>query len=63
MLEGKGRLVNKPTVTGGKKYDKYFVYIPAGLVRDSAFPFEASERVHIRIDPENNLLVVSKTTD
>jgi len=61
MLEGKGRIINRPTKTAGKDYDKFFVYLPTNLVRDSAFPFKVGEAVVIRIDRENNLLTVSKS--
>lgn len=60
MLEGKSKLVNRPTETAGKKYDKYYVYIPAGLVKDSAFPFKHGEKLLIRLDPEKNEIIVSK---
>lgn len=61
MLKGKGRIINRPTKTAGKDYDKFFVYLPTNLVRDSAFPFKVGDAVVIRIDRENNLLTVSKS--
>lgn len=60
MLEGKGRFVNRPTETGGKKYDKFYLYIPTSLARDSAFPFQVGEELLIRIDPETGKLIVEK---
>ena len=61
MIIGKGRFVNRPTTTGGKKYDKFYIYIPTEVARDSHFPFEHGEEVNVRIDLDNNHLVLSKT--
>ena len=63
MLEGKGRILNRPTETAGKKYDKFFVYIPTSVARDSLFPFEAGEEVNVRIDPEEKRLIITSTHD
>ena len=60
MLEGKGRLTNRPTKTGGKLYDKFFIYVPTEVVRDSLFPFKVGEAVRIRIDGENNRLIIDR---
>lgn len=50
VLSGKGKFINRPTTSGGKKYDKYFFYIPTELARDSAFPFNTGEVVQIKVD-------------
>lgn len=63
MLEGKGRVINRPTKTAGKEYDKFFIYLPTNLVRDSAFPFKIGEMTTIRIDPEKGILIISKSND
>ena len=60
MREGKGRFINRPTRTGGKTYDKFFVYVPTEVARDGTFPFEAGEEVYIKI--ENGKLTVEKAT-
>jgi len=60
MLEGEGRFINRPTKTGGKSYDKFFIYIPAEIARDSSFPFEIQETVKISIDKKHNRLIVEK---
>jgi hypothetical protein len=62
MLEGKGRFLNRPTETGGKKYDKFFIYIPTKLATDSSFPFKVGEEVAIRIDIQSSKIVISKIT-
>jgi hypothetical protein len=60
MLESESKLVNRPTRTAGKFYDKFYVYVPTEVARDSAFPFEADEKVKVRIDVENRRLIIEK---
>ena len=58
MKVGRGRLINRPTTTKGKKYDKFFVYLPTYVVRDEDFPFEVGEELVVRI--EDGKLVIEK---
>jgi hypothetical protein len=60
MLEGEGKFINRPTQTGGKLYDKFFVYVPTEVARDSLFPFKTGEVVKVKIDVENNRLIIEK---
>jgi len=60
MIEGKGRVLNRPTKTGGRSYDKFFIYIPTEVARDGLFPFDPGEEVSIRIDHEKKRLIVTK---
>ena len=60
MLEGKGRLINRPTRTGGKLYDKFFIYLPTEVARDGLFPFKTRKTVKVRIDVENNRFIIKK---
>ena len=60
MLESESKLVNRPTQTGGKMYDKFYVYIPRQVSNDSAFPFKANQKVKVRIDVENMRLIIEK---
>jgi len=62
MLESESKIVNRPTQTSGKLYDKYYIYVPTEVARDSAFPFKANEKVKVRIDVENKRLIVEKIT-
>ncbi len=62
MLEAESKIVNRPSTTAGKLYDKLFIYIPTDLAKDSAFPFAADEKIKIRIDKENNRLLIEKTS-
>jgi len=59
LIEGKGRFLNYPSTTGGRKYDKFFIYVPTDVARDGLFPFEPGEEIHIRI--EDGKLIISKT--
>ncbi len=60
MIEAYGKLINRPTQTGGKTYDKFFVYVPIEVARDTAFPFKANERIKVKIDLENKRLIIEK---
>ena len=60
MKEGAGKLINRPTMTGGKTYDKYFIYVPIEVARDTNFPFQPQEPVKVKIDVENKRLIIEK---
>ncbi|XES76289.1 MAG: hypothetical protein ACBZ72_08885 [Candidatus Bathyarchaeia archaeon] len=60
MLEAEGRFVNRPTSTGGKLYDKFFIYVPTEVARDGLFPFDTNEKVKVKIDANNKRLIVEK---
>ncbi len=60
MLKGEGRFINRPTTTGGKLYDKHFIYIPTEVARDGLFPFKIRETVKISIDKQKNRLIIEK---
>ena len=59
-LIGHGRFVNRPTVTGGKRYDKFFIYVPTEVAKDSQFPLESSDTVRIRVDVKRGRLIVDR---
>lgn len=60
VLEGKGKFVNRRTVTANKEYDRFFIYVPVEVARDSAFPFKTNEVVTVKIDAEKKRLLVEK---
>ena len=60
MIEGKGKFLNRPTTTGGKLYDKFFIYVPTEIARDGLFPFKPDEELKIVIDKKGNKLVIEK---
>jgi hypothetical protein len=41
-------------------YDKFFIYVPIEVARDSAFPFKSNERVKVKINAENKQLIIEK---
>ena len=58
MKIGKGRFINRPSKTGGKLYDRYFIYVPTYVANDDNFPFEAGQEVVVRI--EEGKLIIEK---
>lgn len=58
MKMGRGRFSNRPSKTGGKSYDRFFVYIPTYVAKDKDFPFKSGEEVFVRI--ENGRLIIEK---
>ncbi len=60
MIDGCGDLFWEWRVSVFKLYDKYFVYVPSEVARDSNFPFKSGDEVIVRIDPENKCLVIKK---
>lgn len=61
MIEGKGKFINRPTKSGKKTYDKYFIYVPTEVARDGLFPFKAGEEVLVKIDSNKKCLIVKKS--
>jgi hypothetical protein len=60
MIESEGKFINRPTQTGGKTYDKFFIYVPTEVARDSLFPFKTNEKIKVKIDVENKKLIIEK---
>ena len=61
MRKGKGRFFNSPSVSKGKKYDKFFVYIPTEVARDSNCPFKHGDRVEVEI--KGKVLIIQKAEE
>ncbi|MHB8566046.1 MAG: hypothetical protein ACYC7D_15275 [Nitrososphaerales archaeon] len=60
VLEGNGKFVNRRTKTYSKDYDRFFLYVPVEIARDSGFPFKPDEVVKIKIDRKMKRLLVEK---
>jgi len=60
-FKSESKLVNRPTQTGGKMYDKFYVYIPREVSNDPAFPFKLGQKLKARSDTENKRLVIEKS--
>ena len=60
MIEGEGSFINRITKTGKKSYDRFFIYVPTEVARDSGFPFNPGDSVKIKIDSKSKSLKISK---
>jgi hypothetical protein len=60
VSKGRGKFINRPTKTGRRSYDKFFVYVPTEVARDSAFPFKDGEVVEVEIDAKGKRLLVKR---
>lgn len=49
MKIGRAKLINRPTETRGKKYNKYFIYITSYVTSDKSFPFKEGDELLVRI--------------
>jgi hypothetical protein len=61
MLESESKIVNRPTQTDGKLYDKFYVNIPREVAKIQLLPFRANDTVKVKIDVENKRLVIEKS--
>lgn len=61
MRKGKGRFFNRPTISKGKKYDKFFIYVPTEVARDTNFPLNDGDRITVEI--KDNILIIRKTQE
>lgn len=58
MKVGKGRFINRPSKTGKKLYDRFFVYVPTYVAKDKSFPFKPGSIVLVRIEADR--LIIEK---
>lgn len=49
MKIGRAKLVNRPTETKGKKYNKFFIFITSYVATDKSFPFKEEDDLIVRI--------------
>ncbi len=56
------KLMNRPSKSKGKMYDKFFVYIPTAVANDMMFPFKSGDDVVVRIDAKNKRLLIEKAS-
>jgi hypothetical protein len=62
VISGQGKLINRRTKTAGKEYDRFFIYVPAGVARDGLFPFKEGEKLTITVDAGNKRLIIEKSS-
>ncbi len=58
VTRARGRFINRPTKTGRRVYDKFFIYVPTELARDSSFPVKPGQEVDVQIDSSKGVIVV-----
>lgn len=58
MRKGIGRFFNRPTVSKDKKYDKFFIYLPVEVCRDTNFPLKDGDKIEVEI--KGKKLVIKK---
>ena len=58
---GMGSIVRREskqkTAKGTKAYSQYWIYVPADLAEDKAFPFKPGEKLLIAVTPDRRLTV------
>jgi len=60
VLKGKGKFINRRTPSYGKIYDRFFIYVPTEVARDSAFPFKEGSQVDLEIQGDRLVILVAK---
>jgi hypothetical protein len=60
MQKGKGRFFNRPTISKGKKYDKFFIYVPTEVARDTSFPLKDGDRIKVAIRGKTVIITKAK---
>ncbi len=58
MLAGKGKILNMPTKTKKKDYDKCYIYVSSIVAHDSQFPFKPGDDVQIIINNDRTLTIL-----
>lgn len=61
MRKKQGKFINRKTISKGKKYDKFFIYVPTEVARDTNCPFQAGDKVTIEI--KHDTLIIRKARD
>lgn len=62
VLKGEGRLINRPTKTGEQIYDKFFIYVPTEVARDSTFPFKSGDVLRLEVDPKRKEIRITRAS-
>lgn len=56
VQKGTGRFLNRKTKVSKKEYDRFFIYCPTELSRDSNFPFHEGDPLEICIHGEELII-------
>jgi len=60
VLKGKGKFINRRTPGYGKIYDRFFIYVPTEVARDSAFPFKEGSRLDLEVQGDSLVIRQAK---
>ncbi len=60
VSKGRGKFINRPTRTGKRAYDKFFIYVPTEVARDSTFPLKEGDEVEVGIDAKGKRLLIRR---
>jgi len=60
VLKGKGKFINRRTPSYGKIYDRFFIYVPTEVARDSAFPFKEGSPVDLEVRGDSLIIRKAK---
>jgi hypothetical protein len=54
--------LNRPTKTGKRIYDKFFIYIPTEIARVGLFPFKEEDEVNVQVDAKGKRVIPEKSS-
>lgn len=58
--QGVGSIISRKNQSGGKVYRRIWIYVPAKISEDTAFPFKPGDPCQIQIDLEKHQLTVTQ---
>jgi len=61
MLESEARLLARIYTREDKTYERFWIYVPSKIAKDSQFPFEAGQTLNIEVDPKRSAVLLSET--
>ncbi|MCL4436712.1 MAG: hypothetical protein M1503_09575 [Thaumarchaeota archaeon] len=58
-----GSIISRKNQAGGKTYRRIWIYVPAKISEDTAFPFKPGDPCQIEIDLEKRQLTVTQISE
>ena len=56
-------LKTKIKISQSKKAWTQYITVPSAVVQDSQYPFKASDELHLEIEPNFGIMIISKKND
>jgi hypothetical protein len=53
-------MINRPNMVGGKTYDRFMIYLPADVARDSGFSFRPGEPIRVMVELSAKRVILEK---